>query len=99
MRAARGIAVATKTPDQNLSLDDANRSATGNVIDPGKFEIENHASLELDLWAEASAAFNSSYQLSCITSTYMQLAKEQEDMDELTEHVRLLVRGTKLAEC
>jgi hypothetical protein len=93
MRAAAKAAVATNTADQSPS------STTGGVIDPGMFEVENPAAQALDLWTEMDQSFNPSYQLSRIYSQYMQFATDQEDMSELTEQLRLLVKGTKLAEC
>lgn len=97
MRAARKTAAATKTSEQCSYA--ADRSKAGGVIDPGMFEIENPATEDLDLWTEMNHSFNASYQLSRIHSEHMQFADDQKQMTELTEQLRFLVRGTKLAQC
>jgi hypothetical protein len=99
MRAAGRAAAARSTSNKKLRLRTANSSTAGEVISPGKFEVENPALLELDLWTEIGETFNPSYQLSCINSEYMQVVHDEEVMAGLTEQLRVLIQGTKLAEC
>jgi hypothetical protein len=91
-------AAAKHISDPSQRLDSASR-ATGKVISPGKFEIDNPALLEFDLWDEMNDAFNPSYQLSLIHSQQMELAHDQENMAKLTEQLRALVTGTRFADC